>query len=124
MSAAVAPLPDMPGDDEAVDLDLDAEDQLLREAVGMPVRIRVAGQVIEVPHSSDWTPAANAAAARADFDTWAALVLSEDDLKTWQRAGLRNYQVNAIFERFHKRTGTSPGKSQPLRASSGSTRRR
>ena len=75
-------------DDLEVDLDLDAEDQLLREAIGKPVRIRVAGEVISIPNPKDWPHAANTAASRADFGTWAALVLSPEDLETFTAANL------------------------------------
>lgn len=111
-------------DGEDVDLDLDAEDVLLREAIGQPVRVKVDGKVLEIPHPSDWPTDANAAAARSDFDGWAALVLSDGDLRVWRAAHLRNYQTNAIFEQVAKRTGAGPGKPPASRGSSRSKRQR
>jgi hypothetical protein len=107
-----------------IDLDLDAEDQLLREAVGQPITVKVGGKVITVPHSQDWPHVANMAAARADFGAWAAAVLSDEDYDTFVKANLKNYQVKAIIERIDKRSGVGPGKSPSSRSSSKSTRRR
>ena len=120
--AAVARINDAP--DEDVDLDLDAEDVLLREAIGQGVRVKVSGKVLEIPHPSDWPTEANSAAARSDFDGWAALVLDTADLKVWRAAGLRNYQTNAIFEQVAKRTGSGPGKPPASRSSSRNKQRR
>jgi hypothetical protein len=123
MSADVARIGDGdPGDE--VDLDLDAEDQLLREAIGQPMTVRVGGKVITVPHPTEWPHAANEAATRADFGTWAREALSEQDYQVFLAANLRNYQVAAIFERVNKRAGVSPGKSPGSRGSSKRTRTR
>jgi len=123
MAEAVARITDLPDDDD-IDLDLDAEDVLLREAVGQPLRVKVGGKVIEVPHPSDWPHTANTAAARTDFGGWAAEVLSEEDHKVFLAANLRNYQINAIFESVNRRAGVGPGKSPRSPASSRSKRQR
>lgn len=123
MTEAVARITDLPEEDD-IDLDLDAEDELLREAIGTPIRIKVGGKVVEIPHPTSWPYAANQASVRSDFDTWAAEVLSEDDCKIWQDAHLRNYQVNAVFDKINRRAGVSPGKSPSSRSSSRNKRRR
>lgn len=123
MTADVARITDLP-EDEDVDFDLDAEDVLLREAIGQPVRIKVGGKVIEVPHPTDWPHTANKAATGSDFAGWAAEVLSPEDYKVFSDANLRNYQINAIFEQVNRRAGVTPGKSQPSARSSKSKARR
>ena len=122
--AAVARITDAPDPDDDVDLDLDAEDTLLREAIGRPLTVRVAGEVITVPHPTDWPHTANAAASRADFTAWAEAVLSDADYKVFLAADLRNYQVNALFEHVNKRAGVGPGKSPNSRGSSRNKQRR
>jgi hypothetical protein len=122
--AAVTRITDAPDPGDDVDLDLDAEDMLLREAIGQPLTIRVGGKVIEIPHPTDWPHTANTAAARSDFGAWAAEVLSEDDYEVWQAAKLHNYQVNAVFEKVNRRAGVGPGKSPSSRGSSRSKQRR
>lgn len=124
MSADVAQITDARDPDDDVDLDLDAQDQLLREAVGQPLTVRVGGQVLTVPHPNDWPHTANEAATNANFTAWAAEVLDENDLKAFKAARLRNYQVQAIFEHVNKRAGVNPGKSPTSRGSSASKRRR
>jgi hypothetical protein len=124
MAADVARITDARDPDDDVDLDLDAEDTLLREAIGRPVTVRVGGKVITVPHPTEWPHTANEAATRGDFSAWASEVLSEDDLKVFTDARLRNYQVTAIFEHVNKRAGVGPGKSPNSRGSSKGTRRR
>ena len=122
--AAVARITDAADPADDVDLDLDAEDTLLREAIGQPLTVRVAGKVISVPHPTDWPHAANAAASRADFTAWAQEVLTPDDFDVFAGANLRNYQVNALFEHVNKRAGVGPGKSPNSRGSSRNKQRR
>jgi hypothetical protein len=122
--AAVSRITDAPGPEDDVDLDLDAEDTLLREAIGQPLTVRVGGKVIEVPHPTDWPHTANTAAGRSDFSAWAAEVLSEEDRKVFLAANLRNYQVNALFESVNRRAGVGPGKSPSSRGSSRNKQRR
>jgi hypothetical protein len=112
MTADVARITDLP-EDEDVDLDLGAEDELLREAIGKPTRIRLtSGDVIEVPHPTEWPYTANAAAGSADFGTWAEQVLSEGDLEAFQAAKMRNYQIQAMFDKVNRQAGVTPGKSR------------
>ena len=114
-----------PDQEEAVDLDLLAEDALLREAIGQPTAIRLpTGDVIEVPHVSDWPHIASRYAAIALFDAWAEEVMSEADLKAFQAAGLKNYQINKIILRASQDGGATPGKSRPSSGSRARTRRK
>jgi hypothetical protein len=122
--AAVARITDAPDPDDDVDFDLDAEDTLLREAVGRPLTVRVSGEVIAIPHPTDWPHTANTAAAGADFGAWAQAVLSEDDYKVFLGANLRNYQVEALFAQIQRRAGINPGKSPSSRGSSRNKQRR
>jgi hypothetical protein len=124
MSNAAAGAQDDDLEPEDVDLDLDAEDMLLREAIGQPITVKVGGKIITVPHTSEWPHIANTAAGRADFGTWAAAVLSDADFETFTKANLKNYQMTALFSKIHRRTGSGPGKSPSSRGSSKSTRRR
>jgi hypothetical protein len=122
--AAVARITDAPDPDDDVDLDLDAEDTLLREAIGQPVRVRAGGKVITIPHPTDWPHTANTAAARTDFGTWAAEVMSPEDYGHFASLKLRNYQINALFEQVQKRTGAGPGKQRNSGPSSRPKRQR
>ena len=122
MSEAVARLPEP--DDDDVDFDLDAEDVLLREAIGQPLTVKVTGKVITIPHPQDWPHAANTAASGADFGGWAREVLSAEDHRVFVAANLRNYQVEALFAQIQKRAGAAPGKSPSSRSSSRNKQRR
>lgn len=119
---AVARLPEP--DDDDVDFDLDAEDVLLREAIGQPLTVKVTGKVITIPHPQDWPHAANTAASAADFGGWARAVLSDDDHRVFLAANLRNYQIEALFAQIQKRTGAGPGKQRNSGPSSRSKRPR
>jgi hypothetical protein len=123
MAEAVARLPE-PDDDDGVDFDLDAEDVLLREAIGQPLTVKVTGKVITIPHPQDWPHAANTAASGADFGGWARAVLSDEDHKVFLAANLRNYQIEALFAQIQKRTGAGPGKPRNSGPSSRSKRQR
>jgi hypothetical protein len=122
MSEAVARLPEP--DDDGVDFDLDAEDTLLREAIGQPLTVRLSGKVITIPHPQDWPHAANTAASGADFGGWALAVLSAQDYRVFTAANLRNYQIEALFAQVQKRTGAGPGKQRNSGPSSRSKRQR
>jgi hypothetical protein len=118
-TAAAAP------EEDAVDLDLLADDAVLREAIGQPTAVRLpTGKIIDVPHISDWPHIASRYAAIALFDAWAAEVLSEQDQKAFAAAKLKNYQVSRLIERASQDGGTNPGKSRPSSASRRNTRRK
>lgn len=112
-------------EDDAVDVDLLAEDALLREAVGQPTSVKLpTGDVIEVAHMADWPHIASRYAAVALFDAWAEEVMSAEDFEAFRKAKLKNYQVNKIIERASAAGGTNPGKSRPSSASRRRTPRR
>jgi hypothetical protein len=112
-------LPEESGEpEEPVDLDLDAEDVLLREAIGQPMTVRLGGEVITVPRMDYWPAEASGFALRGDFGTWAALVLTPEDFKVYAAVKLRNYQVAAIFNRVRQTGGVTPGKSPSSKPSS------
>jgi hypothetical protein len=110
---------------EEVDLDLDADDALLREAVGKPTTIRVDGKVIHIDHAAEWSNTAMAAATQGDWDTWAREVINDDsEFEDFVAANLVNYQLEAIFTECGKLARTTMGKSQRSGRSSRSKRTR
>jgi hypothetical protein len=106
--------------DDDVDIDLDEEDEHLREAIGSPVLVKVSGVIITIPHMMDWDHEHTRMVNTGDFDGWAKGVLTEDDYDVFKKAHLKNYQLEKIVEKATKRAGTTPGKSS---RSSGSRRR-
>lgn len=111
-------------DDVRVDLDLDAEDARLREAIGEPTSIRLAGKVIKIDHASSWNDVAMRCAARGDWNGWAEEVIQDDDqLDTFISARLANYQIEAVFEQCGKQGQVDMGKSRRPNRSSTRTRR-
>jgi hypothetical protein len=110
---------------EDVDLDLDANDALLREAVGKPTTVRIDGVVIHVDHAAEWSNEAMKAASQGDWDAWAREVIHDDDeYQAFQDANLVNYQYEAIFSECGKQASLTMGKSQRSARSSRSTRKR
>jgi hypothetical protein len=108
-----------------IDLDLDKEDALLREAVGKSTFLRMHGTVIEVMHPSLWTTAAMDAISDARWHVWAREVIEDDEqYDVFVDANLRNYQMEAIYERCGKDAGKDLGKSKKSGPSSRSTRKR
>jgi hypothetical protein len=111
-------------DDEAVDLDLDADDVLLREAIGEPTTVRAGGRVLTIPHQKDWPHIASAFLGQGSFSAWARRVMSEEDFKAFDAADLHNYQIERIVEIVTRNAGITPGKRSPSSRSSRSTRKR
>jgi hypothetical protein len=111
-------------EDLAVDLDLDADDALLREAIGAPTTIRLNGKVLTVPHMKDWEHNATQFMSQGLFAAWARRVMSDDDFKAFQDAELKNYQVERIVEICQRNSGTTAGKRSRPSPSSRSTRKR
>jgi hypothetical protein len=105
--------------DDDVDIDLDEEDEHLREAVGEPVIVRWHGQIFTVPHMMDWDHEHTRMVNTGDWDGWAKGVLSDKDYDIFKRARLKNYQLEKIVERASKKAGVTPGK---FARSSGSRR--
>jgi hypothetical protein len=109
----------------SVDLDLDAEDARLREAVGASTSVRVNGNVIHVDHASVWPNRAMRAAVRGDWDEWAeAVIRDEKELDVFRDADLKNYQIEAVFTECGKNAQSDQGKSRPASKPSRNTRRR
>ena len=124
-SSSVRKLRDQDAEDEVVDLDLDAEDARLREAVGKPTSVRIDGVVILIDHAASWSNTAMRAATNGDWDDWAAEVIEdEEQLKAFRDADLLNYQLEAIFTQCGKAAQVTMGKSRRTSQSSKTTRRR
>lgn len=114
-----------PPEPQDVDLDLLADDALLREAIRDPTIVRLkTGDIIEVPHISDWPHLASRFATSALFDAWAESVLTGADFRAFQKAELRNYQVEKIIAAASAAGGITPGKRRPSSPSRRSTRKR
>lgn len=111
-------------EEEFVDLDLDAEDVHLREAIREPMVTKMGGKVISIPHMLDWEHEDTRLANVGDFDGWAKGVMTERDYEVFRNAHLRNYQIERIIEKASKRSGTNPGKSSRSSNSRRSTGRR
>jgi hypothetical protein len=111
--------------DEDVDIDLEEEDEHLREAIGSPVLVKCkGGQVISVPHMMDWSHEHTRMVNTGDWDGWAQGVLSERDYEIFKDAHLKNYQLDKIVAKASKKAGTTPGKSPRYSGSRRSTARR
>lgn len=106
-------MPGTPGpgrEDESVDLDLDADDPQLREAIGKPVTVRIGGRVIEIPLMPLWPHEAQRYASAGLYNAWADGVLSKADAEHFKGLTLRNYQVDALMRKVTAAAGTDPGK--------------
>lgn len=111
-------------DEDAVDLDLDADDVLLREAIGAPTTVRVNGKVLTIPHQKDWPHIASAFLGQGSFSAWARRVMSPQDFERFEAADLHNYQVEQIVRLISEAAGIPPGKRSPQSRSSARTRKR
>ena len=112
-------------DDVDVDIDLLADDAMLREALQEPTSIRLpTGDVIDIPHMSDWPHVATRYMAQGLFDAWAEEVLTPDEYKSWKEADLHNYQIEKITAAVSAAGGTTAGKRRPSSSSQRSKRRR
>lgn len=105
------------GSEETFDLDLFAEDEKLREAVGDPTRLKLQdGTPVCIKHVAEWTSAAMEAASKGNWDDWSEEVIEDDkQRKAFQGANLAAYQLNAIFETCGKAGGVGQGKSKRSR---------
>jgi hypothetical protein len=113
-------------DEDSIDIDLDDEDPVLREAIPLPLVVKMPGgkKVITVPHMLEWEHEHTLLGNNGDWDGWAKGVLSEADYQAFKDAHLQNYQIQRIMEKANKRAGTTPGKSRRSSGSSRSTARR
>jgi hypothetical protein len=110
--------------EDTIDIDLDEEDAVLREAIASPIVVKVGGKIITIPHMLEWEHAHTTLANTGDWDGWAKGVLSPADYEIFQGARLRNYQIEKIMKKANDRAGTTPGKSRRSSGSSGGTGRR
>jgi hypothetical protein len=117
---------EVPQDEQPVDVDLDAIDDVLRkEVVGEGVTVRIDGKVIHVSHAKDWSSSAMRAASAGDWDTWAREVIDDDaEFRVWVEADLKNYQVEAVFEECGRQSRMNMGKSRKRSGSPNRSQRR
>jgi hypothetical protein len=117
---------EVPQDEQPVDVDLDAIDDVLRkEVVGEGVTVRIDGKVIHVSHAKDWSSSAMRAASAGDWDTWAREVIDDDaEFRVWVEADLKNYQVEAVFEECGRQSRMNMGKSRKRSGSRNRSQRR
>ena len=115
-----------PPEEEAVDLDLDAQDEALRrEAVGDPTTVRIDGRVIHITHANAWSASAMRAAGTANWDLWAREVIDDDEeFRLWVESDLQNYQVEAVFAEAGRQARLNQGKSVARPGSRRNTKRR
>lgn len=98
---------------EEVDLDLDLiDDQLRRERLGEPTKVRIDGVVIHILHAGDWSSEAMEAASNGNWEGWAeAVITDKEELEHWRESDLRNYQIEAVFQECGRQARMSMGKS-------------
>lgn len=113
-------------EDEDVDLDLDLEgEQLRKERVGEPTRVRVGGHIIHILHPGAWPSSAMRGAGQGDWDAWAQGAIDDpEELKLWMELDLENYQIEAVFEKCGQNARLTTGKSKRRSGSPASTRRK
>lgn len=112
--------------EEAVDLDLDLEDDVLRkERVGKPITVRVGGKIIHIMHPGAWPSSAMRGAGQGDWDAWATGVIEDpDELKLWMDLDLENFQIEAVFQKCGENSRLTVGKSKRPSGSRRNTRKR
>jgi hypothetical protein len=117
---------ELPEDVEDVDLDLDLEDDQLRdERVGRPTTVRVSGEIFHIRHPGAWPASAMRGASQGDWDTWAQGVIDDPkELSAWIDLDLENYQVEAVFDKCGQNARLTMGKSQRRSGSRRGTRRK
>ncbi len=97
---------------QAVDLDLDAEDKRLREAVGRDTVIRLKGEVVHIAHTLTWSNVAMDACIAGDFTTWAGEVIHDEaELEHFLGANPTIYQYEAAFKQCADSSGLDLPKS-------------
>src|ERR1019366_3497495 len=110
---------------EVVDLDLDAEDRRLREAVGRDTAVKFKGKVVHFAHTMTWSSIAMDACIAGDFSTWASEVIhDEKELEHFLGTNPTNYQYEAVFTACSKASGLDipkPSKSAPRSAATRTT---
>jgi hypothetical protein len=108
---------------KAVDLDLDAEDKRLREAVGRDTAVKFKGKVVHFAHTMTWSSVAMDACIAGDFSTWASEVIhDEKELEHFLAANPTNYQYEAVFKQCAESSGLDVPKFKPSGRQSAGTR--
>ena len=108
---------------KAVDLDLDAEDKRLREAVGRDTAVKFKGKVVHFAHTMTWSSVAMDACIAGDFSTWASEVIHDEaELKHFLAQNPQNYQYEAIFMQCGEDSGLDVPKSSKSGPPSAGTR--
>jgi hypothetical protein len=111
--------------DLSVDIDLDAEDKRLREAVGRDTAVKIKGKVVHFAHTMTWSSVAMDACIGGDFSTWASEVIHDpDELAHFVAANPTNYQYEAVFKTCSEASGLSVPKSRQSASPSPGTRTR
>ncbi len=101
---------------ERVDLDLDAEDKALREAIGLDTSVKFKGRTVHFAHPMTWSNQAMDASISGDFGSWAREVIrDEEELEHFLAQNPLIYQFEAIF----KACVSSSGLDVPKSAQSG-----
>ncbi|MGW6855800.1 hypothetical protein [Streptomyces xanthophaeus] len=82
------------------------------------------GSELRIKPVTAWRPSYLRALREADYDTWAAGVLHEDDVETFIDLDATFDEINEFTATAMESTGETPGKSGARSASSKTTRRR
>jgi len=125
--AALKAVEEQPEAEEVeVDIDLDEmQEQLRREAVGRATTVRINGKVVHITHAGDWSATAYRAMMNGDFDAWSAeVILDQKELKVWNDADLRLYEMEAIVTQCARSSRLGRGKSSRHSGSSRNAQKR
>lgn len=106
-----------PPDDEP-----EAESAAEKEARRELVQGELAGRPIYVPPTKQWRSSAMHALRNGDFQSWAEVVLDDDDYDVWIEVDPTLEQIEDFFEVVNPKL--SAGNSRASRRSSARTRRR
>ncbi|MET9959331.1 hypothetical protein ABZ128_09615 [Streptomyces sp. NPDC006326] len=94
------------------------------EANGEYGTASLCGSELRIKPITAWRPSYLRALREADYDTWAAGVLHEDDVETFIELDATFEEINAFTTEAMESVGETPGKSGARSTSSKSTRRR
>lgn len=95
-----------------------------REATGGYTRGTLAGRDILVPPLTKWRSSAMRALNSGDFETWAEVVLDNEDYDIWVDVDPTVEEINDFFESISGGLGVDQGNSRASRRSSRPTPRR
>jgi hypothetical protein len=100
-----------------------AEAQELEATDGYGVAT-LAGAELRVKNMLHWRPSYLRALRQGDYDTWAAGVLHEDDVRTFIDLDATFEEINAFTAEAMEAVGENPGKRSGSSARSKTTRKR